>query len=439
MTKEKLTDDPKLAAALEVGDWEIPDTDDAAEAALAEGRKILERESAASAAFADAVGRDKPFTLTPEQKRAVMDRGYAPETVTSRYLYERVMSGIGVKPGRKDDQNKEKPSRDPYKGFSYSELKSRPAPKALLRTSTCIIPHGLTEIYSKPGTGKTTYTLELVTCAAAGATFHGTKLDTGRRHLYFAAEGGSGIPSRIDAVLQRNKIEEADIEGLRIVETPLDLNNENTIVAAIKANPGVWDSITIDTLAQSMSGDENSTRDVNEVVRNLKDWRDTVSAMFVLHHEPRTGDRPRGSIALDAATDCQLRLAIDGDGRTNVMVKRLRDFGLPDMPVTRFKMNRKTGLLDPDNGFGNRESRMMEILLVLYAEEPDGVAPAVWRGACDAAGGILDADTDEGRDTQWKRALGKLRIAKAIKIVGKTSAQLVHPMPPEEFAEDFEP
>jgi len=365
----------------------------------------------------------KADALTAIEMMRIARRGYDPAGMTRKDA-DFVLNDA--------DANKREALVAGYRGYSYSELKDRPPPKALLRTSTCIIPYGFVEIYSKPGTGKSTFDIELQICATAGALFHGAQLDIGRRHLYFAAEGGSGVPQRVAKVLDRRGIDVRDIEGWRMVEKPLDLTDARTVDAAFKANPGAWDTVSIDTLAQSMTGDENSTQDMNKVVRTCKHIRETYCPnLRLLHHEGRHADHARGSIALDAATDCQLRLATNADGLTAVIVARLRDYGRPENPVTLFKL--KDGLLEPATaGIGDREDRMLAVLSGLG----DDVSPAQWRGACED---LLDAATDDAKAKQWERAIGRLRAAKRIKVTGKTSAQRVEILAPTEFqdAEDF--
>ncbi len=338
-------------------------------------------------------------------------------------------------------------ARGAYKGYSYSELKKLPPPKAILQTNTCLIPYGFVEVFGKPGTGKSMLIIELTTCGAGDAKFHGSDLEgMAGRHLYLAAEGGAGIGQRIGNVLAARKIDEAAIEGkLIVVMKPVDLNSDDNIDTVLRDNPGPWASITVDTLAQSMTGNENDTQNMNAVVRQCKRIRDTtkVSVLFLLHHEGRHAEHGRGSIALDAATDCQLRVYIDGDGGTCVRVARLRDYGLPENPVTRFRLNRVTGLLDLDTSGGanlaKREAKMRAVLVAECAIE--GSIPLTqWRALCEAAG-MLNGETKDAKDHQWKRALASMKQAKCIKIKGRTSAARVEPCdppPPKEFLDDEE-
>jgi hypothetical protein len=155
--------------------------------------------------------------------------------------------------------------------------------------------------------------------------------------------------------------------------------------------------------------------------------------VFVIHHEGRSADHARGANAMDAATDCQLRVYTNADGQTCVEVVRLRDYGKPQNPVTLFKL--KDGLLEPaSSGIGDREDQMLAVLIELG----DDVSPAEWREACEAKG-LLDAPSDDGKDTQWKRAVARLKLAKRIKITGKTTLARVTLMPVAEFEEGFEP
>jgi AAA domain-containing protein len=335
--------------------------------------------------------------------------------------------------------------RRPYQGWTYSELKKRKRPPTILLTTTCLIPFGLVEIFGKPGTGKSLFAIELTACAAAGAPFHGSPLvGVSGRHLYLAAEGSGGIADRLDALVQRRGIDSAALDqNWVMVDKPINMNDQKTVDECLAANPGPWATVTIDTLAQSMAGDENSTQDMNEIVKACKYIRTKTecAALFLLHHEGRKADHARGSIALDAATDCQLRVFIDTDGRTCVEVVRLRDFAKPANPVTTFQL--RDGLLEPDTAprgvaaLADREGKMRALLVKLVGDSAAGSVPASqWRAAC-AAAGLLSGSKDNQRQ-QWSRAVKQLKSAQCVKADG-SNVQPCEPPAPEEFAEDFAP
>jgi hypothetical protein len=76
--------------------------------------------------------------------------------------------------------------------------------------------------------------------------------------------------------------------------------------------------IVLDTLARTFGeGDESATREMSAFVASADRLREETGAhVAVIHHGPCSRDRPRGSIALDAAADLIVKVAKDAEGGT---------------------------------------------------------------------------------------------------------------------------
>ena len=68
--------------------------------------------------------------------------------------------------------------------------------------------------------------------------------------------------------------------------------------------------IVFDTLARSMSGDENSVQDISRVIKSIDTLRDALDcAVLLIHHSGKDTSRGmRGSNALSGAADSVLRM-----------------------------------------------------------------------------------------------------------------------------------
>lgn len=193
-------------------------------------------------------------------------------------------------------------------------------------------------VYGQSNVGKTFFAMDLALHIAAGEDWHGNRVPSGDKFagpvLYVAAEGGRGIRSRIEAMRRHN----ADLMGrieaegnLSILSAPLDLctaEDAKYLVEAIregfKAMPAL---IVIDTLARVMgSGDENSAKDMGQLVRSVDDIRAATGAhVMVVHHSGKDESKgARGSGSLRAAADTEIELTRN-DGIVQAEARKQRD------------------------------------------------------------------------------------------------------------------
>jgi hypothetical protein len=315
--------------------------------------------------------------------------------------------------------------RSRLKGWKLSELGKRPDPVWILPNT---VPAGLTVVYGQPKAGKTFWCIELVTCFATGKPFHGAKLGKSGRVLYVAAEGGGkAIYNRIMAVALKRGIAAAELEpNLEIVEHGIDLNNAQSVDEFLKENPGNWDLVVIDTLARCMSGDENSTIDMNGAVNECDRIRRKAGGDLILvHHQGWSKARPRGASALFGALDGLIRVYRDTDRYTVVEVEALREGAVSGRASGLYRL--VDGVMEPIASkpkgvekLQDRERKMLEVLDTLCGASGGAAVPTrQWREAVESmAPPVLDGKTKKMRDQQWRRAFANLTEVESIKVYG---------------------
>ena len=184
------------------------------------------------------------------------------------------------------------------------------------------IPGGgaLVAMVGKPKSGKSFVCVDAICTIAAGLPeWHGAAV-TGGRVLYIAAEGQRGVPVRIAAWLQDHGLNLDGLPGLDILPIPVALDNPeafaelaDVVKATARRNRVLYRLIVVDTLARSMTGDENSTPDMNAVVNACdRISRGTKATVLLVHHLGKDGSKgARGSSALPGAVDVQIDVSCD--------------------------------------------------------------------------------------------------------------------------------
>lgn len=120
--------------------------------------------------------------------------------------------------------------------------------------------------------------------------------------LYVAAEGGRRLAPRVKAWLRTNGHRDQPSENFMLAPLAPDLLNEGQVSHLARALPRLahdWGLIVVDTMARSMSGDENSTEDMSRFIRNMDRIRGGVAntTALVVHHFGWAFGRQRGNSA----------------------------------------------------------------------------------------------------------------------------------------------
>ncbi|MEW6586254.1 MAG: AAA family ATPase [Nitrospirota bacterium] len=167
----------------------------------------------------------------------------------------------------------------------------------------------LIEIFGPPDTYKSFIALDVALSIATGLDWHGHPVKQ-CRVVYIAAEGQSGILKREKAWLAYHGLNSDELDLFTILPLPclIDIPRElDVLIEALTQLPEPpVGFIVIDTLARSMTGDENSTSDMGKVVNACARLSEETghAQIALVHHTGKDEARgPRGALALTGATD----------------------------------------------------------------------------------------------------------------------------------------
>jgi len=191
-----------------------------------------------------------------------------------------------------------------YQLKSFDDLKR-------LKTPTCIIEGLLLEdtiamIVGPSGSYKSTLAIDLAVCLQNGLPWQSRETHQSNVAI-FNHEDGGGFKVRYLAASEYYGIAEPQVYWDGEVPNLLDSAQIDVRIAAMKAEE--IKVVIIDTLAHAMTGaDENSSKDMGKVVKNLlKIQRQLKATIVVVHHTGKDTSRgARGSSALHAAIDTEL-------------------------------------------------------------------------------------------------------------------------------------
>ena len=136
--------------------------------------------------------------------------------------------------------------------------------------------------------------------------------------------------------------------------------------------------VIVDTQARvTVGAEENSSKDMGVFVNVLDTLRRESSAtMLIVHHEPRSGENLRGSVALEGAADTVIRTDKDGD---TVKISNPKQKNAPqqsELVLTLYPVGESAVLFSDVPGtrhsLGPNEEKLLEVL----AEFPGACAPA---------------------------------------------------------------
>lgn len=167
------------------------------------------------------------------------------------------------------------------------------------------------------GSFKSFIALDLALHVAHGLHWLGRKTVRGPV-VYLAAEGGAGLYKRMLAWHKRRGLDMADAQ-IYVIPIGVDLRNDAALVSqAVNAlGLGMCPAlVVIDTLAQTLSGEENSSTDVSAYLREIGLWFRNAwgSSVLLVHHTGHSApDRSRGSSALGANPDYVFAVLRDGE------------------------------------------------------------------------------------------------------------------------------
>lgn len=171
--------------------------------------------------------------------------------------------------------------------------------------------HGFSVMYGAPGTGKSFIAIDMALCMSHGLAWHGRQTRQGVV-LYIAGEGVGGLGKRVKAWKLHNQVEDTGL--LRVLPMAVDMMDEESIDKLLRTIDSLdeqFSCLVIDTVARSMTGEENSATDMSAFIRGCDAVKHhTGCGLLAIHHAGKDASRGinsmRGSSALAGAADTVL-------------------------------------------------------------------------------------------------------------------------------------
>lgn len=266
-----------------------------------------------------------------------------------------------------------------FRLITLEELDDFPEPSWLIKG---ILPENeLCVLFGLPGSMKTFIALSMALSIGAGHNWCGKTTKKGSV-LYLAAEGLSGLRLRSQAYRRVHGINAADVrfmgEGLNL-RNPDDLRQVRKCLENNDVRPNL---IIIDTLARSIPGaEENSSRDMGEVICAVDELRRETSATALLvHHTGKDGEAERGSSALGGAAYAMIKCRImPSDSQlVSLSCNKMKDaerFQPATVNLERVQITRTTSSLAVTNWRDHAETKVLhsdELLEILETQFPHG-------------------------------------------------------------------
>ena len=232
----------------------------------------------------------------------------------------------------------------------------------------------LAQLSGAPGAYKTFLAVGMCASLAVGQNFEGRRVPAPCPVIYVAAEGVSGMLTRILAWCELTDVEPAELAGrLHVLPHPTRLGEQGdtewTIRAIESTEAGL---VVLDTRARMTLGlEENSATEQGYAIASCDAIIErTGASVLVIHHAGRQGGAGRGSTAWDGAVWTDLRVRetdVETERAVSVYVAKHKD--AEDGGVHRFRLIPHTVSPDlmPDVPYGARST--------LVAVAGDGVRP----------------------------------------------------------------
>lgn len=190
----------------------------------------------------------------------------------------------------------------------------------------------LAMMYGEPGCGKTFIALDMALSVAHASMWQGQTV-LGGQVVYVAGEGVGGLKKRIAAWHIHNKLEQ-DAPFI-VVPTAVDLMDETNTqdlhltIQAVSKGPVAM--VIFDTLARSMTGDENSSQDIGKTIKAMDSVREAFNCcVMAIHHSGKDSSRKaRGSSAILGAVDASMKVERVGE-TVSLVVEKQKDAEMMD-------------------------------------------------------------------------------------------------------------
>lgn len=175
---------------------------------------------------------------------------------------------------------------------------------------------GLVLVYGPPKCGKSFWVMDMALHVALNWDYRGRKILHGSV-VYIACEGVSGVTARVEAFRQTRLQENVGNVPFYLIGAALDLVKQHEKLAADienKIDGKPIRVIVIDTVNRSLSGDENSSKDMGNYIKAADAIRERFRcAVVLIHHSGYDATHARGHTSLPAALDAQIAVSRDKD------------------------------------------------------------------------------------------------------------------------------
>jgi hypothetical protein len=200
--------------------------------------------------------------------------------------------------------------RAPFEILDFAAFLDAPQPDYLLPGA--IYRDGTSKVFGAPGSGKTFWLLDAALALASGGDWFGHELEQAPVH-YVMAEGQATNTARSLAWLWRRGVDPAGVQFRAIPRgvllTPEGI--ERYLLEVQRDRPAL---VVLDTKNRMMVGEENSASDNAVMIRAMDAIREASGGAVVIVDHTGVTDvtRGRGSNALEAAMDTEVRVQRDG-------------------------------------------------------------------------------------------------------------------------------
>ncbi len=186
--------------------------------------------------------------------------------------------------------------------YRLHELRDMPKPEWLI--DGILHRNTLAAIAATKAAFKTFLALDWGLSIATGRDWQGRKVVQGNV-LHLVGEGASGINLRTEAWQQHNDVWLPEPSPWSCTVTSVDLltKADALLQAIVREFPTGIELLVVDTLARNNSGDENSTVQMSELVRQVDMVRTALGCTVLFLHHFNRGGSFRGNTALDGAFD----------------------------------------------------------------------------------------------------------------------------------------
>lgn len=215
----------------------------------------------------------------------------------------------------------------PLRLYNTTELLT--LPKTAWMIDSIIPAGGLVGLYGPPGTGKSFIAIDIALSVACGRPWQGYPTQSGFV-LYIAAEGGTGIVSRVQAWLKTRVVQPTAVNMgwlMEAIQVYNDSENLEEVLRRVETEVQETPTlVVVDTLARCFDGDENTQMDMGRFIQGVDRMRhDFGATVMVVHHTRLDGDRERGNTAFRGAADTMLAISRGRKGTIELSCSKQKD------------------------------------------------------------------------------------------------------------------